>query len=374
MSEPYRLFFPLGTLSLLWGILLWLPQIWSPGEYPVLLHRALMLNGFEGSFIAGFLMTAVPRFSKTWHASSFEVGAFLLVSVVALLSASLDQERALLIFSSLQPLILLGFMLRRMVKRKENPPYSFIFIFAGLLLWFLSGALGAFIDVEGFKDLHYEGAVASIILGVGSRLIPGILGHVEIVQGQRQLYERPVPLIATVPKSFFALVLSFIASYFMPEYAGSIVRALVVLVIAMGFWRLWKAPRERTALTWCLWTSAWMILVSFLLKALWQEGMIHASHSFFISGVVLLSLLIGTRVLVSHGPKDKTLENRRVLYVISFFTILAAATRVSAFLMPDAYLSHLGYSSLILSLAVLIWCASYLRFAVRASGLQKLEA
>ena len=134
LNEPYRLFFPLGTLFFFIGILLWVPLIWNPSDYPVVAHRYLMLNGFAASFIAGFLMTAVPRFSKTFPAIPFEIFGFLLVTLGGLLVAWNNNDKLVMGVSALQPAIILLFLFTRVTKRKENPPYSFIFIFVGVLL------------------------------------------------------------------------------------------------------------------------------------------------------------------------------------------------------------------------------------------------
>lgn len=361
-KEPYRLFFFLGTLLLLWGVLIWLPLIWTADAYPVLAHRYLVLNGFAGSFIGGFLMTAVPKFSQTWNARRWEVWTYLFVTLAGIVPAYLENSSLVFILSSCQPLALLAFLLQRIPKREANPPYSFVFIFVGLFLWFISGILSAFVDSEGFKHLHYEGAIACIILGVGSRLIPGILGHVEIVQTQREKYERPISIIKTVPLHFLFLIIAFVGSYLIDQEVAAYVRAFVVAFISFKYWKLWMAPKDKTALTWCIWISSWMILVSFVLKVFFTEGLIHIGHAFFINGIVLLSLLIGTRVLQSHGPQDKKLENARVLYVITAFIMIAAATRVGAFFMPESYLRHLAYSSIMLSFGTAIWSYRYLRF------------
>lgn len=362
LSEPFRLFFPFAIIALLYGVLLWIPQIWSPDSYPVLVHRYLMLNGFVALLIAGFLMTAVPRFSKTFEAEKSELIIFFLITFGGLIFAYREQEAFVFISSSLQALTILVFMFRRIFKRQENPPYSFIFIFVGLFLWLISG-LGSFLyGTDAFKQLHYEGSIAAIILGVGSRLIPGILGHVEIVKAQRVKYETPDPILRTVPSHFYLSILLFVGSYFLLEYYGSIIRAVVVTTIALSYWKLYSFPRERTALTWNIWVAGFLIVLSFILKALWEEGTIHASHSFFISGIVLIGLLVSTRVIQSHGPNDKTLENWKGLYWITGLMILAAATRVTAFLMPEGYLRHLGYSSIVLAAGVLVWSFKYLRF------------
>lgn len=367
LSEPYRVCFPLGVLSLLCGILIWIPLLWNEGVYPVLTHRFLVINGFAGLFIGGFLMTAVPRFSKTFFARWFELLAYLLVTILGIIVSHFDNEKMVFIFSGMQPLILLFFLFSRIFKRKENPPYSFVFIFVGLILWMVSGFVSAFFDSETFRHLHHEGAIAAIILGVGGRLIPGILGHVEIVKAQREVYEKPLPLLMTVPWHFWLLMISFIGSYFLDETIGVWLRLASVLVVAIKYWRIFLAPRIKTSLTWCIWLSAWLITVSFLLRALWSDGIIHVSHAFFINGIVLLSLLVATRVIQSHGPKDNKLENLKLLYTVTFLVVFAAATRVSAFLMPETYLNHLAYSSIVLALAVVVWSVRYLKYVRRSS-------
>lgn len=361
-NEPYRILFPLGVLFCLWGALIWLPQIFVHSNYPVLAHRYLMLNGFSALFIAGFLMTAVPKFSQTKSAERYEVFSFLFVTLLGLGFAYSDSEKVVFILSSLQALILLNFLFQRVHKRKVNPPYSFVFIFIGLFLWLFSGLMSAAFNSESFKVLHYEGSIAAIILGVGSRLVPGILGHVEIVQTQRNRYEKEIPFLKAVPVHFSLMVAFFVGSYFLNDLIGIYIRAVIVAIIGLYYWKLINFPKIKSALTWCIWISCWLIILSFMLKAFWEAGFIHASHAFFISGNLLLTLLIATRVLQSHGPKDPNLENSKILYVVTFLLILAAATRVSAFLMPEHYLTHLGYSSFVVSSAVMIWSAKYLKF------------
>ena len=361
-NGPYRIFFPIGVLCLIIGVLLWLPQLWNSGSYPIVAHRYLMLNGFSAFFIAGFLMTAVPNFSQTSPASMTEIYSFLIVSLLGLFFSFWEFEKVTYVSSALQGALILLFLGNRISKRKVNPPYSFIFILIGIFLWIISASSGVFSEINTFKNLQYEGAIAAIILGVGSRLIPGILGHVEIVQLQRARYEKEIPYLRTIPIHFFALIFFFIVSYFLSESVGSVIRLIVFLIVGLLYWKMYLFPKDRTALTWNIWISCWLMLTSFLLKALWQDGAIHASHAFFFSGIVLLTLLIATRVLQSHGPKDKKNENYKILYVVTFLIILSGATRVSSVLFPASYEHHLGYSSFILTVAVLLWGNKYLRF------------
>jgi hypothetical protein len=188
------------------------------------------------------------------------------------------------------------------------------------------------------------------------------MGHTEIVGAQKKVYEQPMSLLKTVPLPFFSLIVLYAVSFFLSPVIGHIVSAFVVTVIGMVFWRLWKFPAERTALTWSLWITGWLIVLSYLLRAAWPDGMIHAGHAFFINGLVLLTLLIATRVIQSHGPKDKTLENWKGLYAVTGILFLASVTRVTAYLMPEHYLSHLGYASILLVLGALTWSLKYLRY------------
>jgi hypothetical protein len=301
-------------------------------------------------------MTAVPRFSRTDLAQPFEVYSFIGVTIFGLFLWSS-------IVSVLQPILILRFIISRIRKRKANPPYSFVFIFVGLLLWIVSAtfiALG--IHEDTFLRLHYEGSIAAIILGVGSKLVPGILGHVDIVPPLLDPGERPAPLWKLMPMAFLGLMLLFIVSYFISYPYGDLLRATVVTIIGFSYWKLHLLPKTKSALTFSIWGSGWFILISFFMKVFWEEGGIHASHAFFINGIVLLSLLIGTRVLQSHGPNDSKLEDWKGIYVISCLVFISSATRVSAYLLPESYLTHLGYSSLILAAAVLIWSYKYLRY------------
>src|SRR5690606_2060205 len=177
-----------------------------------------MLNGFVACFIAGFLMTAIPRFSQTAHATAFETALFTLTLPLGLIFSMRENDSAVAFVSMAQAWLLLVFILRRIGKRKQNPPYSFVFIFVGLALWAFASFHAFWFESSAYSALHYEGAIAAIILGVGSRLIPGILGHVDVVKLQREVYEKPVSLIKTIPVPFFLLVMLFVVSYFV-EFA-----------------------------------------------------------------------------------------------------------------------------------------------------------
>ena len=62
LEEPYRVFFPLGMLAGIWGVLMW-PMFYAGWLkfYPGEAHTRMMIGGFMGAFVLGFLGTAFPR-------------------------------------------------------------------------------------------------------------------------------------------------------------------------------------------------------------------------------------------------------------------------------------------------------------------------
>lgn len=353
--DPYRLFFPVGILCLMTGILIWVPSIWSAESYPIIFHRTLVLNGFVTAFIGGFLFTAVPRFSQTEFASPWEIFTLLFLIILGVIAGAMEREKVSSVCSGITALFILVYLVRRIKKRKVDPPHTFIFLFIGLLLWVFSALAWSFWGYDQFKEVQFHGAFMAIILGVGSRLIPGILGHREIIpRGEKE----------KVPKLFVSSMILYLLALFLEDWAGNILSAAVVTLIALQYWKILSLPANRTALTWSLWICTWMIVLSYIIRAAWIDLTIHGSHAYFISGLVLLSLLIATRVIQSHGPEDETLENWKGLYVVTFLIITAAVTRVTAYLLPDHYLSHLGYASTILFLGTVIWSVKYLRYTL----------
>ena len=73
-EEPFRIFFPAGIALGILGVSLWLLDFAGAAiAYPNLSHARLMIEGFMGSFIFGFLGTAGPRITSTTPLSLGEV-------------------------------------------------------------------------------------------------------------------------------------------------------------------------------------------------------------------------------------------------------------------------------------------------------------
>lgn len=358
-DEPFRLFFPLGLLFLLFGISVWIPLLWNPGSYPLLIHRVLVINGFMASFIAGFLMTAIPRFSETERANIYEVAFYFVGSLALIVINLLTNAQFAGLLTSYQAFILLVFGIKRIINRKQNPPYTFVFVFTGIVLWFLSG-----IDTQlGYHylpvEFSHESVFLFLIIGIGSRLIPGILGHVDIVQNQKKRYENVEKFYKIIPPYIILLLGLFVASYFVKPNLSYLVRGICLLFVAIKYWRILQLPKIKSALTNCIWITAILISLSPFVDLMWTWGPTHSRHFFMISGVTLLTLLIATRVTRAHCSYNISLENSKKIYTLLVLVLIAMISRVSAILMSESYLKHLSYSAIVLVLAIGVWVSIF---------------
>ncbi|HYG69892.1 MAG TPA: NnrS family protein, partial [Anaeromyxobacteraceae bacterium] len=91
--EPYRVLFPLGAAL---GIFAVLPFAWrsASGASLALFHSVAQIQGFLTCFVAGFLMTLVPRHTRTTPAAGWEVVAAAVLPTVAVLAAWMGDPTA----------------------------------------------------------------------------------------------------------------------------------------------------------------------------------------------------------------------------------------------------------------------------------------
>src|SRR5215831_12184714 len=185
LREPYRIFFPLGMLFGLCGVAIWpLYSFGVTATYSGRSHVLVQIFGFLYAFIAGFLLTAVPRFTGTEPPAMITQIALASVLTISVVASELRAFALGSIAFVVAHAILLTLVARRFARRKQNPPATFVLIGLGLL----AGAAGALLmsgvaldlisaswDLLG-KRLLTEGMVMLLVLGVGGFLGPRLLG------------------------------------------------------------------------------------------------------------------------------------------------------------------------------------------------------
>lgn len=368
-KDPFRLFFPLGAALALAGVLPWAIQYFTHASYPRDLHRVLMIDGFSLAFVCGFLMTAVPRFTGSHQAKRSEILTVFVCVVISGFGAFSSSQSLSFLSSAAALTALIWFLARRFLQKTSNPPYTFLFIGVGLALWLASQVILFFYSLgwsssEGLvsiaQDLFTNGALMSLILGVGGRLIPGILGWQEIVTHQRQRYESPEPFLKLIPAPIWIAVFIFVGSYLLkpllPQSLCMAARAAVTLYFAIKYWRIWKIPPTRSFLTWSLWLCCWCIGLGYMLPLIWPGLGAHGMHVLFIGGFSLIMLLISTRVSLAHSALGTAAEKKlRGILIFSGLILAAMLTRVTAIFWPKIYLDHLGFAAMIWTAGLFLW-------------------
>lgn len=357
--DLYRLFFPSGFVLGFWGAFVWILYSLKLIEYPGLLHPEIMMGGFLLSFVFGFLGTAVPKLTNSFSPTRSEmyVSSFLIIALFAAqVKANFFYFRmcSFVIF-----LFLAFFIVRRFMNRKANPPAAFLFVGVGII----SGLLGSLIlllsnfyilPVNVFtlgRLFVVQGYILSFVLGIGSRLIPSLLGFTPPPdQVQKSLSVRIYFLLGC-----FFLLTYFVEAFF-SAYFGMLLRDLIILFIAFVPWQIYKLPKRKAIHAYGLWISCWFILLGHIGASLFLGYKIHLMHVFYIGGLSLMTLLVATRVTLSHGGHDVRMELKsKTLFGLIVFFVLAALTRFSAGLFPSEYRSHLFYAAIVWILGLLWW-------------------
>ena len=362
--DAYRYFFPAGWLLGLWGVSLWLLFPLNLISYPGPLHPQIMMGGFCLCFVCGFLMTAAPRFTASFPPTTTDI----LISAGLLAGLFLAAFSGQILFFHLASLALLLFLLffflRRFFKRTQSPPDAFVFVGVGMFCAIFGAGLMILADLGDIQSswlnlgrlLYLQAYILALVLGIGSRLIPALLGR------------GPLPTEIKNASSlgvFSTLGVLFLASYFLEAFfsvmAGALLRSFLMTFIIFRFWKIHLLPARKGNQPFWLWISAWSMLIGQWGETLLPSYRLHFLHLVFISGLGLMTLMIATRVALSHGGHGTELEkNSKTIAIGAVLLVLAALTRVAAGFSPAVYQSHLTYAACIWILGLLVWGWVYL--------------
>lgn len=369
-DEPFRVFFPLGVLASIWGVMLW-PAHYAKwvGWWPAEAHARLMVVGFVGCFIAGFLGTAGPRlvganpfrrWELIWH-------ALLLLVVVGCLAV--NRIALADVLTGAWWLGIVGSLLYRLLwEREDVPPPGFPVAMAALLLGASSALyLGAiafgWVTMDGgywylSRLLYFQGVIWWPIVGVAPFILPRFFGRKSLHGFDESL---------TIPAGWWKqFVLSLAAGLligvsFVLESKGWFKTGLwgrgVIVLVYLSFAVPGVLQRTgRGALVVAIRLSLLGGAVGWILAAHYPHYRVGSLHLGFIGGGGLLILVVATRVILGHGGRHDRLAGRmRLFHVVTGLAILAATTRTSADFLPAIKISHFIYAALSWVAVVIFW-------------------
>ena len=367
MPDPYRLLFPIG---LTWGLIgagLWPVHALGMIAWPAIAHRMLMIQGFEQSFVLGFLLTAIPGFTHGERCRPSEL-AIAVLSAVAFGAAVIAGRFAIAEGAFvISVLLLLSAVARRVARPGLAPPLEMMFVAFGLLLG-LAGGLVQLAVTLGMSEpaprmgerLMSLGMVLSLVLGVGGLLVPVFAGMRDplVIAGIAGPHER------RGRRRFYAGLLALFALAFVAEWVGhprlgALLRAGAATAVGLMVWKLTRLPGRRTMPAFVLWSSGWLILAGLWVMALLPSFTLGALHLVFIGGFTLITLGIGTRVVVAHGKFPLTDESLALSPVVVAAVAVAVLARLAAEWIP-------ARATLLLGVSGAVWMLGWILWAMRA--------
>jgi uncharacterized protein involved in response to NO len=372
-SDPYRIFFPLGILLGIAGVSIWPLYHWGvTSSYSGRSHAFVQTDCFLYAFIAGFLWTAIPRFTGTTgpsRATQYFLASLLVAQAIAFELQYFTFGHLLFIVAHVT---FISVVVRCFINRQHPPPETFVFVGLGLFAGMAAAIINTGVSLEWItpaldllgKRLLTEGMVLLLVLGVGGFLGPRLLGfaqlpnfqNLEKLSGQAKPPRTVILRREIYATAGFLLLLSVIAEYGLKLPNLAWLRAAIASMVILMNIRPWRKPLTRTTLSWCVWTAHWLLIAALWLVVAAPKFRIDFLHVMFIGGFTLLILAVGTRVALSHGGHSLAEEQKSWPLRIGLTTgIIAMLARVGAPFTPDLYFAHLGWAGELWILGVGIW-------------------
>ncbi len=373
LEEPYRIFFPLGVLTGIWGVMMW-PLLYSGHLtfYPAEAHTRLMIEGFLGAFVLGFTGTAFPRLTGNRSWSGPEFIAMLLLWSLTVASHSMNRVAAGdAAFSGLLIVLFLGMAGRWIFGNRDTPPPGFVLAFAGILggaaaAWALSRSPSLSpLQIQWARIWLFQGFLLLPLMGIAPYLLPRFFG----MNSSHSFDDSPTPPAGWWRKAITSAAagLLVIGSFALEVHGkpgpGQLLRAAVILAwFAMEPPVLRRVKLPTTPGNAARWALLSMI-AGCVAAALWPHTRVGSLHLFFAAGFALITLAVATRVILGHAGRHDLLTGKIVwLRWVIGLLVLAAATRMTSDFIPAVRVSHFIYASWSWALGSLIWLAILAKF------------
>lgn len=328
-KEAYFYLFNLGVAAASLGVLLWLGFYTGLiNTYPLQAHGNIMFFSFLFSFVMGFLMTAIPKMTRSAPTSNYEIlTALALCSSHLILGFTFYSAYSIYIYP-LQLVFLSVFILKRFLKTRRIPfagfiflPFAFALAFFGII-WTLFFASG---DLKYFYIFCGEAFILNLICGIGARLVP-VICRIPSALNPDQADENPKYL------EFFMYGLllnsSFLLEFFDYNQSAYTLRVVFLVIFAVLKFKVLQKPIQSTSLGIGLKVSILSLILGYVLVTFNLGGYLAGMHIIYVSGYTLLTLMIASRVAIAHGQRSLNLEiNSKPLLITIVLFVTAAILR-----------------------------------------------
>lgn len=376
LEEPYRAFFPVGMLAGIWGVMMW-PMLYAGWIhfYPGEAHTRIMIEGFLGAFVLGFIGTAFPRLTgnRSWFGGEFFL--ILLLWTLTVMSHAMGKVQAGdAAFCVLLLALFTGMAGRWIAGHRDTPPPGFLLAFAGILGAAVAAGFLAWNTNPSPAQLQFarlclfQGFLLLPLMGIGPYVLPRFFG----MNSSHSFDDAPSPPNGWWPKAISAtiagllVIAGFVLEVMGNALAGQLLRAMVILVwFALEtpvFRRVKLSTTPGNAVRWAVIGLASGLACA----AFWPLTRVGSLHLFFVTGLGLVTMAVGTRVILGHAGRHDLLTGK-ILWLrwVIGLLILAATTRMSCDFLPNLRVSHHIYAAWTWTIAAVIWLIALGKFLFR---------
>lgn len=374
-EEPFRLFFPLGVLLGWAGVGHWLLYpLGAVASYSCLAHGLALVQGFLVAFAAGFVLTALPKRTKSPPPSEIEIVALAVGLVTTTIAAASRRWVVAEAAHALSLTVLLRFAGARFFAANagRRPPASFVLIPLGALGGIVGAgliAVSARIEASAAaltvgRLLTEQGVFLCFALGAGALIVPLVRGATP----PADLGSAPAETRRALGYAFIGLT---IFATFVGEGCGSTRLAPLLRAGAVSFGGLlgggsWRPPLKPGLHRRLVWLSLWMMPVGLTASAISVEYRVAALHVLFIGSFSLLAFGVATHVSFGHlGLEELALGRPPAVIALATGVFLALAARVAADV-SHTYFAHLGWAAACWIGGSAIWLAPLVSRYLRA--------
>jgi len=377
LRQGFRLFFPAAGA---WAVAavgiglatfrgyLSLPTAFDPAAW----HAHEMIFGFVPAAIAGFLLTAMPNWTGRRPVQGLPLAilfALWLSGRAAVFGSALIGPGSAAVVDLAFLAALLGTALREIVAARNwrNLPIT-VALAALLAANALTHLEAAGLSATGAAGQRLGVTVVIVLISlIGGRIIPSF------TRNWLRLRGRPTRMPAehgALDGASIAILIAASAGWVVaPQHPASGIGLILAAALALARLARWQGQRTLTEpLLWSLHVGyAWVPAGLFLLGVSLFVAKLPASagiHALTAGAIGSMTLAVMTRASLGHSGRALTADRWTV--AIYLFVAAAAATRVAAPILAEAYLPLLWASAA-------AWIAAFGLFAIRFGRLAWAE-
>jgi uncharacterized protein involved in response to NO len=380
-SEPYRLFFPLGILAAVAGVMMW-PLLYAGklAFYPAEAHARVMIEGFMGAFVIGFLGTAFPRLTGNLPWSGGEFARQLLLWLACVAAALTGHVVAADASFAAMLVLLFGGMVARWARgNRDTPPPGFVMALAGILGGALAAAAlvwdqGRWMGVGGYQFARlwlFQGFLLLPLLGIAPYLLPRFFGR----ESTHSFEDSPRPPVGWWMRLMASLACAmFVVAGFALEASGRPLSGHALRAAAILAWFLLETPVFRRGKLRSTPGNVARVAVSGLVAGtaaagVWPVARVGGLHLFLAAGLGLAAIAVATRVALGHAGRHDLLAGKIIwLRVAAGLLVLAAVTRMTSDFAPAVRVSHHIYAAWAWAIGSMIWLVAVSRHLGRGES------